>query len=696
MQNQCIFGAEFLKANGMVVNIAQELLSWDSGETRLLIEAAAPTINKLSVLLEKYADVFVNGPDDPLGRTNDAEHSIDTGDSRPVKQRPYRISVHLNKVVNNQVDEMLARGLIRPSDVQPVVLSNCNGPRLNAVTRKDAFPMPRIDEILDKLGGARFFSTLDLASGYWQVPLREEDIPKTAFTVGSNHYEFTVMLFGLTNAPATFQRMMTKLLHGMSGCLVFIDDIIIFADTWEEHQKILEEVLHRIKAAGLKLKGTKCQFGRESVQFLGHIVSARGIHPNPEKVQAVQDFPHRLRCRMSEHLWEWPPTTAGMSVILRISPLLALPNFMIPFTVYTDASDSGLGTVLSQRVGSSEYVVCYASRSLTSAENYSTTEKECLAIVWAIHYWRPYLLGKAFQLVTDHQSLTWLQGLKEPKGRLARWILTLQEYDFAIVHRPGRENSNADALSRSPLPTTVVNHPHLPDEEIVIWVRPTLIETEWSREEICQAQHDGQVWKQLEIIDGVLHRRVSTSGWKDGLVLVVPRKMRADLLRLSHNDPSSGHMGVNRCVERLQPWYYWPGMTSEVHLWVAECDVCNQRKSSSASHRSPMENIRVSQPMELWALMDILGPLPTTAREHQYVLVMSDHFTKWVEAVPMADQKAETVARAFIDNVVSRHGVPVKLLTDQGRNFESAGAHERSIQAVGRSQVADITISPTD
>jgi hypothetical protein len=303
MQNQCIFGADFLKANGMVVNIAQELLSWDSGEMRLLIEAAAPTINKLSVLLEKYADVFVNGPDDPLGRTNDAEHSIDTGDSRPVKQRPYRIPVHLNKVVNNQVDEMLARGLIRPSDSpwsSPIVMAPkkdgdyrfcVDFRRLNAVTRKDAFPMPRVDEILDKLGGARFFSTLDLASGYWQVPLREEDIPKTAFTVGPNHYEFTVMPFGLTNAPATFQRMMTKLLHGISGCLVFIDDIIIFADTWEEHQKILEEVLHRIKAAGLKLKATKCQFGRESVQFLGHIVSARGIHPNPEKVQAVQDFP---------------------------------------------------------------------------------------------------------------------------------------------------------------------------------------------------------------------------------------------------------------------------------------------------------------------------------------------------------------------------------------------------------------------
>jgi hypothetical protein len=420
MQNQCIFGTDFLKVNGMVVNIARERLSWDSGETRLLIEAAVPTINKLSVLLEKYAEVFVNGLDDPLGRTEDAEHSIDTGTSRPVKQRPYRIPVHLNKVVNNQVDEMLARGLIRPSDSpwsSPIVMAPkkdgdyhfCVDFRhLNAVTRKDAFPMSRLDEILDKLGGARFFSTLDLASGYWQVPLREEDIPKTVFTVGPNHYEFTVMPFGLTNAPATFQRMMMKLLHGMSGCLVFIDDIIIFADTWEAHQKILEEVLHRIKAAGLKLKGTKCRFGRESVQFLGHIVSARGIHPNPEKIQAVQDFPtpsllsdvrafvgmasyysryvrhfadiaaplHGLTKGSREFCWTPAAQQAfhTLKTHLSTAPILALPNFIIPFTVYTDASDSGLGAVLSQRVGSSEYVVCYASRSLTSAEkNYSTT-----------------------------------------------------------------------------------------------------------------------------------------------------------------------------------------------------------------------------------------------------------------------------------------------------------------------------------
>ena len=323
--------------------------------------------------------------------------------------------------------------------------------------------------------------------------------------------------------------------------------------------------------------------------------------------------------------------------------------------------------------------------------------------MWAIHYWRPYLLGKKFKVVTDHQSLTWLQGLREPKGRLARWILTMQEYDFDIEHCPGRENSNADALWRSPTPTTAPHLPNIPDEDVVIRVRSTEVQSTWSPEKISQAQHDDpvisivlqtrlnttkreeppsdwtdnrelrryrQVWKQLEVLDGVLHRCVIASGRKDGLVLVVSRQMRADLLRLSQNDPSSGHMGINRCLERLHPWYYWPGMASEVHLWVAECAVCNQQRSSPASSRAPMDSITVSQPMELWA-MDIVGPLPVTAQGHQYILVMGDHFTKWVEAVPLANQTAETVARAFVENVVARHGVPVKLLTDQRSNFES-------------------------
>ncbi|CAB3992292.1 Transposon Ty3-G Gag-Pol poly [Paramuricea clavata] len=754
MRNTCILGADFLKSGRMVVDIANSKLTWPSGEVALVIETTAPTVNKLSVLLDNYSDIFVSGPNDPLGRTTVAEHSIDTGDSRPVKQRPYRIPVHLNTVVNKQVNDMIERGVIRSSNSpwsSPIVLAPkkdgdyrfcVDFRRVNSVTKKDAHPMPRIDEILDQLGGARYFSTLDLASGYWQVPLREEDMEKTAFSVGANHYEFTALPFGLTNAPATFQRMMGNILMGIKGCLVFMDDIIIFSDTWEEHQRILDEVFRRIRAAGLKIKRDKCQFAQESVKFLGHIVSARGTEPDSSKVEAVREFAtptsltdvrafvgmasyyrrfiknfadiaaplHDLtKGGQPEFCWTPVADKAFNDLKSRLcsAPILSLPDFSVPFTIYTDASDFGLGAVLSQRRGENEYVIAYASRTLTSAEkNYSTTEKECLAIVWTVNYWRPYLLGNTFDIVTDHQSLTWLQGLKEPKGRLARWILALQEYDFEIKHRPGRQHSNADTLSRFPR----VTPPQIPDqsvdEDLMVGVNGTEVCTSWSKTEILKAQQDDpsismimqklscsddlpeegndndnskengerrryrQLWSQLEMVDGVLHRCVDKGTPSKRLVLVVPRKMRCDLLKLSHDDPCSGHMGINRCLERLQRRYYWPGMAAEVQLWIAECEKCNRRKTPVPSQKAPMQSIEIGQPMELWA-MDVLGPLPMTARGNQYILVMSDHFTKWVEAVPMPNQRAETVAKAFVNEVVTRHGVPSKLLTDQGRNFEA-------------------------
>jgi hypothetical protein len=395
------------------------------------------------------------------------------------------------------------------------------------------------------------------------------------------------------------------------------------------------------------------------------------------------------------------------------APILSLPDFSVPFIVYTDASDYGLGAILSQRRAEHECVIAYASRTLTPAErNYSTTEKECLAIVWTVNYWRPYLLGKAFDIVTDHQSLTWLQGLKEPKGRLARWILALQEYEFEIKHRPGKQHENADTLSRFPRVSPALVPDWSPDEDLMVGVAATEVNASWSKEEIIKAQQDDpsiflvvqklrctntapkededgwndngerrryrQLWPQMEMRNGILHRRVDKGTPTERLVWVVPRRMRPDLLKLSHNDPSSGHMGVNRCLERLQQQYYWPGMASEVQLWIAECEMCDRRKSPVSPRKSPMKSIEVGHPMELWA-MDILGPLPLTARGNQYILVMSDHFTKWVEAVPLANQRADTVAKAFVDEVVTRHGVPRKILIDQGGTSKQSSCGRCSI-----------------
>ena len=201
-----------------------------------------------------------------------------------------------------------------------------------------------------------------------------------------------------------------------------------------------------------------------------------------------------------------------------------------------------------------------------------------------------------------------------------------------------------------------------------------------------------QLQTQLEMLNGILHRRVDKGTPSERLVLVVPRMMRADLLKLSHGDSSSGHMGTNRCLERLQKQYYWPGMASEVQLWITECEISSRCRTPVLPKKAPVKGIEVGQPMELWAAMDILGPLPMTARGNQYILVMSDHFTIWVEAIPMTNQRAETVAKAFVDEVVTRHGVPSKLLTDQGRNFEADLMRQVLRQSSRRKKVANFDL----
>ena len=307
----------------------------------------------------------------------------------------------------------------------------------------------------------------------------------------------------------------------------------------------------------LKVKRDKCQFSQESVKFLGHIVSARRTEPDPSKVEAVRNFAipsfltdvrafigiasyyrrfiknfadiaaplHNLaKCGKQEFSWTPSADRAFKELKSHLcsAPILSLPDFSLPFTVYTDSSDIGLGAVLTQQRGEHEHVIAYASRTLTAAEiNYSTTEKECLAIVWSVNHWRSYLLGKAFDIVTDHQSLTWLQGLKKPNISL-------------VMRRLGRPEA------------------------------PTGNEAE-DRENAERLRYR-QLQTQLEMVNGILHRRVDKGTPSERLVLVVPRMMRADLLKLSHGDPSSGHMGINHCLERLQKRYYWPGMAETILL----------------------------------------------------------------------------------------------------------------------------------
>ena len=360
--------------------------------------------------------------------------------------------------------------------------------KLNAVTRKDAYPLPRIDDTLDTLHGSKWFSTLDLASGYWQVELHKDSRDRTAFCTPNGLFEFKVLPFGLCNAPSTFQRLMDLILTGLqwSSCLVYLDDVIILGKNFADHVHNIQLVLHRIKDAGLKLQPTKCHFFRKAVSYLGHIVSEQGVAVDPGKVEKIKLWPlptsarevqqflglanyyrryikgyaeiakplHKLTERNTPFKWTLVCENAFSTLRSKLTttPVLAYPDFNQQFILDTDASNAAIGAVLSQ-IGDDgqEHVIAYGSRLLTKSERqYSVTRRELLAVVVFTKYFRPYLLGRSFVLRTDHGSLQWLFNFKDPEGQVARWLEALQELNFEIVHRNGRSHNNADALSRIP------------------------------------------------------------------------------------------------------------------------------------------------------------------------------------------------------------------------------------------------------
>ena len=371
---------------------------------------------KLKVLLAQYRDVFALKPGE-LGKTSVVKHHIETETSPPIKQRPYRAPQATRDVIDEHVQQMLDDGIIQPSMSpwsSPVVLVRkkdnsirfcVDYRKLNEVTKKDSYPLPRIDDTLDTLGGTAFFSTLDLKSGYWQVELDEESREKTAFVTHAGLYEFLVLPFGLTNAPSTFERLMEIVLRGLTWkiCLIYIDDIIVFSKTFEEHLQHLELVFQRLREANIKLKPSKCHFGKSEVRFLGHVVSKDGGLPDPEKIKVVKEFPIPKNARelksflglaqyykrfvkdysmkaavlnkltsTKTKVFEWTPECQKAFETLKNAltnpPILAYPDFSQTFQLQVDASNTSIGYVLSQIQNNKEVAIAYSGRSLIPAE----------------------------------------------------------------------------------------------------------------------------------------------------------------------------------------------------------------------------------------------------------------------------------------------------------------------------------------
>lgn len=480
-----------------------ELLNRTNKVSQLIRTGHMNTEEQKSIIniCKDYKDVFfIEG--DTFTFSNVIKHSIDTGDSPPTYSKNYRYPQVHKSEVKSQIRDLLAHKVIRHSHSpynSPIWIvpkkTDASGKikwrmvidyrKLNEVTKGDKYPIPNIIDILDKLGKSKYFSTLDLASGFHQIEVNPTDVEKTAFSTEEGHFEYLRMPFGLKNAPATFQRVMDNVLTGLTDehCLVYLDDIIVHASSIEEHDVKIRKILKRLRKYNLKLQPDKCEFLRKEVAYLGHIITDKGIKPDPKKITAVQNFPTPKNTKgikaflglvgyyrrfienfaditkpltkllRKNEKFNWSPECENsMSIcknLLTSAPILEYPDFEKEFILTTDASQYALGGILSQGTIGSDKPIAYASRTLNETEQrYSTIERELLAIKWSIQHFRPYLFGRKFTIATDHQPLTWLFSVKDPGSRLVRWRLALEEYDYKIVYKPGKKNQNADALSR--------------------------------------------------------------------------------------------------------------------------------------------------------------------------------------------------------------------------------------------------------
>ena len=713
---------ELMSAGSSSARTAKEVIA------TLVEEAEVSPVEKglLQQFLHQHEKVFSVGGE--LGRYSKHPFSINTGNAHPIRQMPRPVPYHRKAEVDRQLDEMLEKGIIEPTDSEwasPILMvKKADGTlrfcvdyrKLNAVSKHDSYPLPNINDCLSSLGKhSQYFTTLDMASGYWQIAMDPASQEKAAFTTHRGLFKPVVQPFGPKGGVAHFSRVMTALLGSLQWriLLIYLDDLLIFSSSFKEHLQRLDLVFQILEKANLKLKPSKCKLLRHSVNFLGHTISAEGIAPKDEKIKAVRDWPvpktvaelqtflgfasfyrryikdfatiahplHRLTGKKIEFLWDarCEASFQSLRTALIQKPVLAHADFKQSFILTTDASATGLGAVLSQQQDGEEKPISYASRSLTAAErNYSTTERECLAVVWATEYFDYFLSGAPFTVVTDHDPLTYLHSIAQPHGRLSRWILRLEQYTYSIKYQAGKTIPHADALSR--IPVAALQLPfELSLQELSAAQKKDPLLQKVDRYYRLGKKPPGEASRPLKEFfrkkdavivkqEGVLAIRCWLQG-KEVKQLLVPDSLVQRILQKGHDD--AGHLGGDKTLESIRRRFFWATMFTDVRAWCKSCVTCQHRKQPVPKARAPLQYPPVpSCPGQMLA-MDFVGPLPQTDRGNKHILVVTDMFSKHAEAIPLPSQTAEVTAGALVKEYFCRQGLPSVLHSDQGRNFES-------------------------
>ncbi|UYV79189.1 hypothetical protein LAZ67_17001439, partial [Cordylochernes scorpioides] len=594
---------------------------------------------RLKQILAKYTDLFSSR----LGRTNLAKHQIPTEDAKPIKYKPYRVSAKERTIIKDQIDEMLEEGIIRPSSSPwsfPVILVKkrdgkyrfcVDYRKLNEVTVKDVYPIPRIDDVMDSLQGSKYFSAIDLKSGYWQVEIEERDKEKTAFTTAHGLYEFNVMPFGLCNAPATFERNMENMLGNLRWqiCLCYLDDVIIYSPDFPTHLKRLEAVFRCFRGSNLRLNDKKCRFVFEELEILGYITSKHGIKPAEHNIKAIRNFPRPTKVKEVQSFlgmcsyyrkfikdfskiadpltnlikksvsFTWTERQEEAFQTLKTAllspPILGHFNPNASTYIHTDASNIGIGATLVQDIGGEEKVISYLSRTLR------------------------------------------------------------------------KKHLDADGLSRGPLPETdwdedferlFLNQITDEEDKFIESVKKNL---NGSRRSIAQnfKEEDGCLFKKNPNPEG--------RAW----LLVVPEKKKREIMKEYHNHMSNGHLGVARTMYRIKSKYFWPSMLKDVSEFVKTCHLCQSRKGSNQLPSGLLQPIPPANfPFERIGI-DFVGSLPSTKNRKKWIIVLTDYYTRYAETRAVSEATVKEVSKFLVEDIFLRHGAPQYLISDRGSQFTS-------------------------
>lgn len=707
---------------------------------------------KVKALIYKYRTVFTN-PEVSLGKTDLIKCKIRLRPGAvPVKAKNRPFNPAQTQELRKQVDQWRKEGVVEPSHspwsspLVPVRKRDgttrwCVDLRLlNAEVVQDSYPLPRIMETLEKVRGSKIFSSLDACSAYQVIPMDEESKELTAFSTPFGLYHFARMPFGLKTAGAVYSRFIAMVLDplGEEGIISYLDDILVHSKTLMDHLSRLEQVLKVHLQAGIKLKASKTFLFQEEIQYLGHQLNADGVGMIEEYIRKIIEWPTPTTVKelgtmlgffsyYRNYVPDFATLTAEMNAQKKSkalvwtekmqenleelkrrfkgAPILAFPDYESPelFRLTTDYSSMAVSAILSQMKDGKERLIAAAGRKCTPYEaNYSSWKGEMSALVYGLKKYEHLLRYRKFLVLTDASALRHLKTLKQVRGITARWLEFMQDFEFEVIHKPGKLNVNADCLSRA-------GHLDEPDPEVVREQEELVgaVSDQLQRDRLREAQRRDaslrtvrnwcrsgtipgkdqlrgsplemhtyrKVCPALRIAkDGVLEYPVRLNQFDGPTELttrcVIPEELWEEAFYHAHCHASAGHFGERATIKRAQRMFFWPGMTTYLVKKINSCAQCIKKVQKIDPRASEHVPRRHGYPMEQ-VFIDLVGPLPETAQGDRYILSVQDGYTKWLQAFPLKNKETSTVARVLLDNYISVWGCPRSIFSDQGKEFSS-------------------------